>query len=54
MAVGKRVCVFCGSSLPAALAYRNAARELGALLGAGGHELVYGGGRVGLESHGRV
>jgi uncharacterized protein (TIGR00730 family) len=44
----KRICVFCGSSLPAELRYREAAERLGTLIGAARLELVYGGGRVGL------
>ena len=43
-----RICVFCSSSDAVDGAYREAAAELGALLGAGGHTMVYGGGRVGL------
>jgi hypothetical protein len=43
-----RLCVFCGSSLPAEPAYREAATALGAAIGRSGAELVYGGGRVGL------
>ena len=48
MAGGQRLCVFCGSSLPPMPTYREAARQLGQLLGEGGYGLVYGGGRVGL------
>jgi len=44
----RRLCVFCGSSAPPGQAYDAAATRLGALLGASGIELVYGGGRVGL------
>ncbi len=44
----RTVCVFCGSSTPPTGAYRDAARELGALVAGRGLELVYGGGRVGL------
>jgi uncharacterized protein (TIGR00730 family) len=43
-----RICVFCSSSDAVDGAYRAAAAELGALIGAGGHTMVYGGGRVGL------
>ena len=43
-----RVCVFCGSSSGFEPVYRDAAIELGRLLVAHGHSLVYGGGRVGL------
>ncbi|HEY1504130.1 MAG TPA: TIGR00730 family Rossman fold protein [Stellaceae bacterium] len=44
----KRVCVFCGSSLPPEPAYREAATVLGTAIGRAGAELVYGGGRIGL------
>jgi uncharacterized protein (TIGR00730 family) len=44
----RRLCVYCGSSGAVDPQFREAASELGALLGAGGIELVYGGGRVGL------
>jgi len=40
--------VFCGSSTPDDPRYREAARDLGALVAARGIELVYGGGQVGL------
>jgi len=40
--------VFCSSSDAVDGAYRQAAEELGALLGDGRHTMVYGGGRVGL------
>jgi uncharacterized protein (TIGR00730 family) len=42
------LCVFCGSSPGKDPAYGEAARELGKLIGAGGHRLVFGGGAVGL------
>ncbi len=42
------ICVFCSSSDAVDGAYREVAAHLGALLGDGGHTLVYGGGRVGL------
>lgn len=42
------VCVFCGSSGGRNPVYREAARELGALLARRGITLVYGGGRTGL------
>ena len=42
------ICVFCSSSDAVDGAYRGEAEALGALLGRGGHTLVYGGGRVGL------
>jgi uncharacterized protein (TIGR00730 family) len=44
----KRICVFTGSSPGARTDYADAAQELGRLLVARGHGLVYGGGRVGL------
>jgi uncharacterized protein (TIGR00730 family) len=44
----KRICVFCGSSPGARPEYRDAARELGALLARRGIGLVFGGGSVGL------
>lgn len=43
-----RVCVFCGSSPGRRAEYRQAARDLGALLASQGRQLVYGGGNVGL------
>jgi uncharacterized protein (TIGR00730 family) len=48
MSIGKRLCVFCGSSLPPEAAYRDAAARLGTEIGRAGVELVYGGGRIGL------
>jgi uncharacterized protein (TIGR00730 family) len=42
------ICVFCGSSTGTDPAFRADADELGRLLAAGGHRLVYGGGHVGL------
>jgi hypothetical protein len=45
---GRRICVFCGSSLPREPAYREAAAQLGTEIGRASAELVYGGGRVGL------
>jgi|SRR5450631_1294738 uncharacterized protein (TIGR00730 family) len=42
------IAVFCGSSLGVASIYREAAREVGRLLGQRGITLVYGGGHVGL------
>ncbi|MGO9310137.1 MAG: TIGR00730 family Rossman fold protein [Spirochaetia bacterium] len=42
------ICVFCSSSDAVDGQYRSAAAELGALIGRGGHTMVYGGGRVGL------
>jgi hypothetical protein len=44
----RRLCVYCGSSATVEACYREAASELGLRLAAGGIELVYGGGRVGL------
>ena len=44
----KRLCVFCGSSLPREPAYRAAAARLGEEIGRAGLDLVYGGGRIGL------
>lgn len=44
----KRICVFTGSSPGARPDYADAARELGRVLASRGHELIYGGGRVGL------
>jgi hypothetical protein len=44
----KRICVFAGSSSGTKPIYRAAAADLGRLLAAGGIELVYGGGNVGL------
>ncbi len=42
------ICVYCGSNTGVRPAYAEAARGLGALLGARGLGLVYGGGKVGL------
>ncbi len=42
------LCVFCGSSTPPDVRYREAARALGTLAATRGIGLVYGGGRVGL------
>jgi len=44
----QRVCVYCSSSDAVAPAYFDAARELGAALGARGHTLIYGGANIGL------
>ncbi len=44
----RSLCVYCGSRPGARPAYVAAARRLGALMGARGVRLVYGGGRVGL------
>jgi uncharacterized protein (TIGR00730 family) len=43
-----RICVFCSSSDAVDGPYLAAAERLGELIGAGGHTLVFGGGRVGL------
>ena len=45
---GMKICVFCSSSDAVDSAYGAVAAELGALIGGGGHSMVYGGGRVGL------
>jgi uncharacterized protein (TIGR00730 family) len=42
------ICVFCGSSTPSDVRYRDAAVDLGALIAERGLRLIYGGGRVGL------
>jgi uncharacterized protein (TIGR00730 family) len=42
------LCVFCGSSPGDDPAYAGAARQLGTLIGKGGHRLVFGGGNIGL------
>jgi uncharacterized protein (TIGR00730 family) len=44
----RSVCVFCGSSAPTDVRYRDAARALGALVAEAGIDLVYGGGQLGL------
>ena len=44
----QRLCVYCGSSVGARAAYRQAASTLGRLLAERNIELVYGGGHVGL------
>ncbi len=43
-----RICVFTGSSMGNEPAYQRGAEQLGAAIGQGGHELVYGGASVGL------
>jgi uncharacterized protein (TIGR00730 family) len=43
-----KICVFCSSSDAVHDVYRAVASEMGALIGRGGHTMVYGGGRVGL------
>jgi uncharacterized protein (TIGR00730 family) len=42
------ICVYCASADGHDPRYMAAARELGGLIAAGGHRLVYGGGNVGL------
>ena len=42
------ICVFCGANTGRDPAFAAAAIELGVAIAAAGHELVYGGGRVGL------
>jgi uncharacterized protein (TIGR00730 family) len=42
------LCVYCGSSPGSNPAFTEAAREVGALIGQRGWQLVYGGGRAGL------
>lgn len=42
------ICVFCGSSFGKNPIYTQAAQELGSLMAASNHTLVYGGGNVGL------
>ena len=42
------ICVFCGSNTGSDVAFEAAAIELGAAIAVSGHDLVYGGGRVGL------
>lgn len=44
----RSVCVYCGSSDFVADSYKEAARRTGEMLAARGHDIVYGGGRVGL------
>ncbi len=44
----KSLCVFCGSSPGANIAYANAARSFGELLAANNITLIFGGGKVGL------
>ncbi|MDH4090628.1 MAG: TIGR00730 family Rossman fold protein [Cyclobacteriaceae bacterium] len=42
------ICVFCGSAAGESPHYAEVARELGKLLAASDHSLVYGGGNIGL------
>lgn len=44
----KRLAVYCGSALPADLAYVEAARHVGRTLAGRGIGVIYGGGRLGL------
>ncbi|MBY0462041.1 MAG: TIGR00730 family Rossman fold protein [Alphaproteobacteria bacterium] len=46
--MGKNLCVYCGASEKADDIYRQAAINLGSLIGVNNHGLVYGGGRLGL------
>lgn len=48
MATVTSLCVYCASSIRVDDVYKNAATELGQLLGERGIRLVFGGGRVGL------
>ncbi len=48
MAAIQSLCVFCGSRVGTDPAHKRQAGELGSLLGAGGIDLVYGGGGIGL------
>ena len=59
----QRLCVYCASSTPSNLEYRDAACESGQLLAKEGFEIIYGGGALGsmgaladgaLEAGGRV
>ncbi|NLG51002.1 MAG: TIGR00730 family Rossman fold protein [Chloroflexi bacterium] len=43
-----RICVYCSSSSRVDEAYFEIARELGQMLAAGGHTLIYGGANIGL------
>lgn len=42
------ICVFCGSSAGIDTVYTEAAKELGHLMAANGHRLIYGGADIGL------
>ena len=42
------LCVFCGSGAGNLPAFKEAAQNLGKLIGLGGHQLVYGGADIGL------
>jgi len=48
MASEKTICVYCSSSEAIDTVYFQAAREIGEMIGARGHTLIYGGGRMGL------
>ncbi len=59
----RNICVYCGSSSGSDPAFRSTALELGQTLAGAGHQLIYGGGDVGLmgvvanavmENQGRV
>ncbi len=42
------ICVFCGSSAGTSTLYAETARKLGFLMAGNGHQLIYGGGNIGL------
>lgn len=42
------ICVFCGSSAGSNAQYAETARKLGFLMAGNGHQLIYGGGNIGL------
>lgn len=44
----KNLCVYCGSSNGSDKRFKDLAIELGKIIGENGHNLVYGGGRLGL------
>lgn len=44
----RSICVYCGSSGRVSDTFKQAAHDLGALIGGRGLDLIYGGGRVGL------
>lgn len=48
MASNKTICVYCSSSDAVDALYFQAAHELGQAIGARGHTLIYGGGKIGL------
>ncbi len=43
-----KICVFAGATMPTDPAIVDAARQLGALIGQGGYDLMYGGGMTGV------